>query len=171
MPRSCWCVVSSMNEALRQLPAGIVVFPMKTRVWLAANCTTVCHDKSNSEAGLIVMQWIEQLWHVSMELLRHFCYLFCLLRRQYSKLASKKVRKQTRSIREAWVMQTRCCSLCSYRLQFTPYTASSPYSIVTTRRFLHDTTLSFLPLDADSDAVALHDGNLTEELSRAAAIC
>ena len=53
----------------------------------------------------------------------------------------------------------------------TPYTASSPYSIVTTRRFLHDTTLSCLPLDADSDAVALHDGNLTEELSHAAANC
>ena len=51
----------------------------------------------------------------------------------------------------------------------TPYTASSPYSIVTTRRFLHDTTLSCLPLDSDSDAVALHDGNLTEELSHAAA--
>ena len=53
----------------------------------------------------------------------------------------------------------------------TPYTASSPYSIVATRRFLHDTTLSCLLLDSDSDAVALHDGNLTEELSHAAAIC
>ena len=42
-----------MNEALRQLPAGSVVFPMKTRVWLAANCTTFFHEKSNSEAGLI----------------------------------------------------------------------------------------------------------------------
>ena len=51
----------------------------------------------------------------------------------------------------------------------TPYTASSPHSIVATRRFLHDTTLSCLPLDTDSDAVALHDGNLTEELSHAAA--
>ena len=53
----------------------------------------------------------------------------------------------------------------------TPYTASSPHSIMTTRHFRHDTTLSFLLLDADSDAVALHDGNLTEELSHAAAIC
>ena len=53
----------------------------------------------------------------------------------------------------------------------TPYTASSPHSIVATRRFLHDTTLSCLPLDADSDAVALHDGNLTAEVSHAAAIC
>ena len=53
----------------------------------------------------------------------------------------------------------------------TPYTASSPYSIVTTRRSLHDTTLSCLLLDSGSDAVALHDGNLTEELSHAAAIC
>ena len=53
----------------------------------------------------------------------------------------------------------------------TPYTASSPYSIMTTRRFRHDTTLSCLLLDSDSDAVALHDGNLTEELSHAAAIC
>ena len=52
----------------------------------------------------------------------------------------------------------------------TPYTASSPHSIVTTRRFLHDTTLSCLPLDADSDAVALHDVNLTAEVSHAAAI-
>ena len=53
----------------------------------------------------------------------------------------------------------------------TPYTASSPHSIMTTRHFRHDTTLSCLLLDADSDAVALHDGNLTEELSHAAAIC
>ena len=53
----------------------------------------------------------------------------------------------------------------------TPYTASSPHSIMTTRRFPHDTTLSCPLLDADSDAVALHDGNLTEELSHAAAIC
>ena len=53
----------------------------------------------------------------------------------------------------------------------TPYTASSPYSIVATCRFPHDTTLSCPLLDADSDAVALHDGNLTEELSHAAAIC
>ena len=53
----------------------------------------------------------------------------------------------------------------------TPYTASSPHSIVTTRRFLHDTTLSCLLFDSDSDAVALHDGNLTEELFHAAAIC
>ena len=53
----------------------------------------------------------------------------------------------------------------------TSYTASSLHSIGATRRFLHDTTLSCLPLDADSDAVALHDGNLTEELSHAAAIC
>ena len=53
----------------------------------------------------------------------------------------------------------------------TPYTASSPHSIVATRRFRHDTTLSFLLLDADSDAVALPDGNLTEELSHATAIC
>ena len=51
----------------------------------------------------------------------------------------------------------------------TPYTASSRYSIVETRRFIHDTTLSCLPLDSDSDTVALHDGNLTEELSHAAA--
>ena len=51
----------------------------------------------------------------------------------------------------------------------TPYTASSPYSIMTTRRFLHDTTLSCLLLDSDSDAVALHDVNLTEKLSHAAA--
>ena len=51
----------------------------------------------------------------------------------------------------------------------TPYTASSPHSIVETRRFIHDTTLSCLPLDSDSDTVALHDGNLTEELSHAAA--
>ena len=53
----------------------------------------------------------------------------------------------------------------------TPYSASSPHSIVTTRCFLHDTTLSCLPLDSGSDAVALHDGNLTEEVSHAAAIC
>ena len=53
----------------------------------------------------------------------------------------------------------------------TPYSASSPHSIVTTRRVLHDTTLSCLPLDSGSDAVALHDGNLTEEVSHAAAIC
>ena len=53
----------------------------------------------------------------------------------------------------------------------TPYTASSPHSIVATRRALHDTTLSCLPLDSDSDAVALPDVNLTEELSHAAAIC
>ena len=53
----------------------------------------------------------------------------------------------------------------------TPYTASSPHSIVATRRFLHDTTLCCLLLDSDSDAVAVHDGNMTEELSHAAAIC
>ena len=53
----------------------------------------------------------------------------------------------------------------------TPYSASSPHSIVTTRCFLHDTTLSCLPLDSGYDTVALHDGNLTEEVSHAAAIC
>ena len=52
----------------------------------------------------------------------------------------------------------------------TPYTASSPQSIVPRRYFLHDTTLSCLPLDSGSDAVALHDGNLTAEVSHAAAI-
>ena len=53
----------------------------------------------------------------------------------------------------------------------TPYTASSPHSIVTTRRVLHNTILSYLPLDSASDAVALHDGNMTEELSHATAMC
>ena len=53
----------------------------------------------------------------------------------------------------------------------TPYTASSPHSIVTTRRYLHDTTLSCLFLDSGSDAAALHDSHMTEELSHAAAIC
>ena len=53
----------------------------------------------------------------------------------------------------------------------TPYTASSSHSIVATRRFLHDTTLCCLLLDSDSDAVAVHDGNMTEALSHAAAIC
>ena len=53
----------------------------------------------------------------------------------------------------------------------TPYTASSPHSIVATRRFRHDTILSCLLLDADSDAVALHDGNMIEELFHAGASC
>ena len=53
----------------------------------------------------------------------------------------------------------------------TPYTASSSHTIMTTRYFRHDTTLSCLLLDADSEVMALHDGNLTEELSHAAAIC
>ena len=53
-----------------------------------------------------------------------------------------------------------------------PYTASSSHSIMTTRRISrHDTTLSCLLLDSGSDAVAVHDGNMTEELSHAAAIC
>ena len=42
----------------------------------------------------------------------------------------------------------------------TPYTTSSLYSIVTTRCFLYNTTLSYLLLDADSDAVALPEIHL-----------
>ena len=53
----------------------------------------------------------------------------------------------------------------------TPYTAWSPHSIVTARRVLHDTILSCLPLDSGYGAVAVHDSNLTEEVSDAAAIC
>ena len=62
-------------------------------------------------------------------------------------------------------------SLLIQALVLTPYSTSSPHSIVTARRFLHDTTLSCLPLDSDYDTVAVHDGNLTEEVSHAAAIC
>ena len=62
-------------------------------------------------------------------------------------------------------------SLLIQALAVTPYTASSSHTIMTTRYFRHDTTLSCLLLDADSNAMALHDGNLTEELSHAAAIC
>ena len=53
----------------------------------------------------------------------------------------------------------------------TPYTTSSLYSIVTTRCFLYNTTLSYLLLDADSDAVALPEIHLFEEVSHTAAIC
>ena len=53
----------------------------------------------------------------------------------------------------------------------TPYTASSPHSIVTTHVFFHHTILSCVPLDSASDALALHEGHLTEELSHVTAIC
>ena len=99
--------------------------------------------------------------------------LFCLLRRQ-SILEPVLDGRKTNAEHEERPMGHADSLLQSLLIQapvVTPYTASSPYSIVATRRFLHDTTLSCLLLDADSDAVALHDGNLTEELSHAAAIC
>ena len=53
----------------------------------------------------------------------------------------------------------------------TPYTASSPHSFVTAHLFLYDTTLSFRLLVSGYGPVALHDGNLTQELSHATTIC
>ena len=52
-----------------------------------------------------------------------------------------------------------------------PYTTFSPQSVATTRRFLHVTTLSCLPLDINVDSVAVHDGNVTEGFFHAGATC
>ena len=97
--------------------------------------------------------------------------LFCLLRRHAPRTCSRRRNANAEHKRGMGHADSLLQSLLIQAPVVTPYTASSPYSIVATRRFLHDTTLSCLPLDADSDAVALHDGNLTEELSHAAAIC
>ena len=50
--------------------------------------------------------------------------------------------------------------------RFTPYTAFIRRSVAMTRRFLHDTTLSCLPLDSGSDAVAAMTAISTQGLSR-----
>ena len=118
------------------------------------------------------MRWIEQLWHVSMESLWRFCYLcfVCFGVNTPSSLPFLEGKKANAEHKRGMGhAESLLQSLLIQAPVVTPYTASSPYSIVATRRFLHDTTLSCLPLDADSDAVALHDGNLTEELSHAAA--
>ena len=119
------------------------------------------------------MRWIEQLWHVSMESLWRFCFFVFSLRRPSiivePVIAGKKANAEHK--RGLGHADSLLQSLLIQAPVVTPYTASSPHSIMTTRHFRHDTTLSCLLLDADSDAVALHDGNLTEELSHAAAIC
>ena len=118
------------------------------------------------------MRWIEQLWHVSMESLRRVCVSVFSLRLpsiMLPFLEGKKTNPEHK--RGLGHAESLLQSLLIQAPVVTPYTASSPHSIMTTRHFRHDTTLSCLLLDADSDAVALHDGNLTEELSHAAAIC
>ena len=113
------------------------------------------------------MRWIQQIWHVSMQQLLRVCRLFFFS--ESGATESKKANAEhKRSLNhEESLLQ----SLLIQAPVVTPCTTSSPYSIVTTRCFLHDTTLSCLPLDSDYNTVARHDSNLTEEVSHAGAIC
>ena len=107
------------------------------------------------------MRWSQQLWcqgGVTLAILPFF-KLFLTTGHRSEKHGQKGNTEHTRGIGYAYLLlQSPLTAIPG----FTPYTAFIPQGVATTCRFLHDTTLSCLPIDWDSDAVAAHDDNSTD---------
>ena len=137
-----------------------------TRVSLVADCTTFSHDNlmqmSAVESGPMACQD-----GVTSAFLTFLTSISVTVQKFIEKREERST-KHKRGIGHAGPLP---------QPPFTPTPSVSPYTAfnsrchVTTRRSPHDTTLSCLFLNKETDAVALHDCNLTEGFSRAWATC